>query len=198
MIFQMLGPRWSAIVLDTGFALFMFTVMWATFKMSYQRVVGKAVPRTWTTLALDIMCDIAFNLPGAIHRAERAQGGEGLFLKPEDNTLPTTRPPPPPPAVLGCFLALAVCAAVACSGARSRLVDAVPTAPPRQACTADATRCNGLVPELCIADESGSTVTRWWPMHPLDETGNAAPCALACAIQEGTASCVESHEEVPR
>lgn len=82
-------------------------------------------------------------------------------------------------------LLFAVFVVVACSGARSVLVDTDPTTPNRTACTRGAWRCNGLVPEHCDTDESGSGVTRWWPAHGLGADLASAPCALACVVDDG-------------
>ena len=72
---------------------------------------------------------------------------------------------------------------VACSGARSVLVDAVPTAPAREACVVGMWKCEGNAPYRCARDETNSTVTRWWSAHGLTSDGaSVAPCRVRCVV----------------
>lgn len=77
MIEHLLGAKLVSVLADVLFVLFCQAILWAMIKSSYQRVTGQPVPRKWYTLALDIMADLAINLPGALNRAQ-----PGLFWEP--------------------------------------------------------------------------------------------------------------------
>lgn len=77
MIIELLGPRWTSFLLDLGVALFLFSFVWGMVKASYQRVTGSPMPRKWYTLLLDVLADLAINVPGAINRVQ-----PGLFWEP--------------------------------------------------------------------------------------------------------------------
>jgi len=57
-----------------------YAMGWALVRASYERVVGKPMPRTRLVLFLDILADLAINIPGAVNRALRHQGADPLFL----------------------------------------------------------------------------------------------------------------------
>lgn len=83
-----------------------------------------------------------------------------------------------------CLAALLVI--VACSAARSTIVDVVPTTPSREACTVGAWKCESNTPFVCARDEAGSAVTRWWPAHGRTSDGTAnAPCRVRCVVDDG-------------
>ena len=90
-ISHLLTPRVLAILGIIGLALFAFSFAWAFFKVSYQKALGRAVPRFWLTNALDVAAEIGANLPGAINRALKLSGKPGLFLPtaPADGSPPT-------------------------------------------------------------------------------------------------------------
>jgi hypothetical protein len=79
MISSLLGPRGSAVLVDVFAYLMLFSFVWALVKVSFERAVGKPMPRTVVTLALDVIADLANNLPGALNRAS----GGGLFVSPK-------------------------------------------------------------------------------------------------------------------
>ena len=91
MLDAILTPRVLAVLGIIGLGLFAFSFAWAFFKVSYQKAVGKPVPRFWLTNACDVLAEIGANLPGAINRALKLAGKPGLFLPtaPADGSAPT-------------------------------------------------------------------------------------------------------------
>mgnify|MGYP000523520580 CR=1 FL=1 len=91
MLDTILTPRVLAVLGIIGLGLFAFSFAWAFFKVSYQKAVGKPVPRFWLTNACDVLAEIGANLPGAINRALKLAGKPGLFLPtaPADGSAPT-------------------------------------------------------------------------------------------------------------
>ncbi len=65
----------AACVLALGYAF-----AWAAIRASYERVVGRPMPRTRLVLVLDILADLAVNVPGAVNRLLRSTGRDPLFL----------------------------------------------------------------------------------------------------------------------
>ncbi len=82
-------------------------------------------------------------------------------------------------------LALLV-ALVGCVPVRRATLAVTPTVPPAAgaSCPAAVWRCNGLVPERCVATDGEA---RWFPTHPLGDDGRPAPCRR-CVV-EATAHC---------
>jgi len=74
MILEALGPRAASIVLDALGGGILFAVAWATVRVSYERAVGRPMPRNAATLALDFLAELANNLPGALNRAMQGAG----------------------------------------------------------------------------------------------------------------------------
>lgn len=91
MFDSILTPRVLAVLGIIGLALFAFSFAWAFFKVSYQKAIGRPVPRFWLTNTLDVAAEIGANLPGAINRALKLAGKPGLFLPtaPADGSPPT-------------------------------------------------------------------------------------------------------------
>lgn len=91
MLDAILTPRALTILGAVGLALFAFSFAWAFFKVSYQKAIGRPVPRFWLTNALDVAAEIGANLPGAINRALKLAGKPGIFLptQPADGSAPT-------------------------------------------------------------------------------------------------------------
>jgi hypothetical protein len=77
MIAQWLGPRGTSILLDVSMGLFFFAFLWGAVKGSYQRVTGHPMPRSTFTVLLDVLADLAVNIPGALNRLQ-----PGLFWEP--------------------------------------------------------------------------------------------------------------------
>ena len=62
--------------------------LWAMVKLSYQRALGKPMPRNALTATLDVLAELAVNVVGAVSRGLKLGTGESLF-KP---TVPLTGP----------------------------------------------------------------------------------------------------------
>lgn len=72
-----------------------FASAWAAVKSAYQRVTGKAMPRNAVTTTLDVLAELAMNIPGAVNRLVRARGGASIFAPPPSPSRDTVAPPPP-------------------------------------------------------------------------------------------------------
>lgn len=91
-----------AAMLGAGVAS-LYSVAWGSIRASIERTTGKPLPRTRLVIFLDVMADLAINLPSAVNRVLRANGGTPLFLpsspvaptKPADEPRPTMTPPAP-------------------------------------------------------------------------------------------------------
>lgn len=83
MILEYLGQRNVSTVLDVLAVLFGLSLLWAMVKASYQRVTGHAMPKNSLTVSLDVLADLANNLPGAANRILTATGGTSMFWKTE-------------------------------------------------------------------------------------------------------------------
>jgi hypothetical protein len=70
-----------------------FAAAWASIKAAVQKVTGRAMPRNALTTTLDVLAELAMNIPGAINRWVRAGGSPSLFAPPSRDTVA-----PPPPA----------------------------------------------------------------------------------------------------
>lgn len=53
--------------------------LWAMVKLSYQRALGKPMPRNALTATLDVLAELAVNVVGAVSRVLKLGTGEGLF-----------------------------------------------------------------------------------------------------------------------
>jgi hypothetical protein len=60
-------------------ALSAFAALWALVKLSYQRALGRPMPRNALTGTLDVLAELATNVVGAVSRALKLGTGEGLF-----------------------------------------------------------------------------------------------------------------------
>lgn len=94
-----------AAMLGAGVAS-LYSVAWGSIRASIERTTGKPLPRTRVVLVLDVLADLAINVPSAVNRVLRANGGTPLFLpsshgmiapttKPADEPRPTMTPPAP-------------------------------------------------------------------------------------------------------
>lgn len=81
MLLEMLGTKNVGALLDILAVLFGLSLFWAMVKASYQKVTGLPVPRNKFTLALDVLADLANNIPGAANRIARETGKETAFWK---------------------------------------------------------------------------------------------------------------------
>lgn len=79
MIVDLIGQNAANWLL--GVALFgaMFSSLWASIKVSYERIKQKPFPQNNFTLVLDIATDLLPNLPGLIHQVAKSQGSR-LFM----------------------------------------------------------------------------------------------------------------------
>jgi hypothetical protein len=91
MLEALLPPRALAVIGIVCLVLVAFAVAWAFFKVSYQKALGRPVPRFWLTNFFDVVAEIGNNLPGALNRALKLAGKPGLFLPtaPADGSPPT-------------------------------------------------------------------------------------------------------------
>jgi hypothetical protein len=71
--------------------LAVYAVAWAVIKASIVRVIGKDLPRNALTITLDVLAELANNIPGAVNRAK----GGGMFDAPATPARDTVAPPPP-------------------------------------------------------------------------------------------------------
>ena len=77
--------------------------------------------------------------------------------------------------------ALILCLALGCGPARNALLAVTPTVPPPagSACPAVPWRCEGNVPEHCVAADG---VARWFPVTPLADDNRPARCRV-CVVE---------------
>lgn len=59
-----------------------FAAAWASIKAAVQKVTGRAMPRNALTTTLDVLAELAMNIPGAINRWVRAGGSPSIFAPP--------------------------------------------------------------------------------------------------------------------
>jgi len=187
---------WTHAVAALGVLALGYALAWAAIRASYERVVGRPMPRTRLVLVLDILADLAVNVPGALNRLLRSTGRDPLFLP----APPAPRPPAAPSApsgqsgraTVGALVVLAavgLVASVACRPVREAVLD---TQSPRVACAADAQRCHDGAPEVC------SAAGRWWPALPPRDDGTRRRCADVCEVSaDGEAHCASSQVVIP-
>ena len=186
-LIRWLSADWTHAVTAAGLLALGYALAWAAIRASYERVVGRPMPRTRLVLALDILADLAVNVPGALNRLLRSTGRDPLFLP----APPAPRPPAAPSgrsgeagrATVGALVVLAavgLVASVACRPVREAVLD---TQSPRVACVGGSQRCAAGAPEVC------SAAGRWWPAMPPRDDGSPRQCAGACVVSEGVAHC---------
>lgn len=202
-ITRWLFSDWTHAVAALGVLALGYALAWAAIRASYERVVGRPMPRTRLVLALDILADLAVNVPGALNRLLRSTGRDPLFLP----APPAPRPPAAPsgrsgeagrasPAALALaafvgllglvFVGLAL---QGCPRVREAVLD---TQSPRVACAADTQRCHAGAPEVC------SRAGRWWPAMPPQDDGTRRRCADVCEVSPaGIAHCASSQVVTP-
>ncbi len=195
-LIRWLSADWTHAVTAAGLLALGYALAWAAIRASYERVVGRPMPRTRLVLVLDILADLAVNVPGALNRLLRSTGRDPLFLP----APPAPRPPAAPSArsgqsgraTVGALVVLAsvgLVASVACRPVREAVLD---TQSSRVACAADAQRCNAGAPEVC--SRSG----RWWPAMPPQDDGTPRRCADVCEVSPaGIAHCASSQVVTP-
>lgn len=195
-LIRWLSADWTHAVTAAGLLALGYALAWAAIRASYERVVGKPMPRTRLVLALDVLADLAVNVPGAVNRLLRSTGRDPLFLP----APPAPRPPAAPSgrsgeagrATVATLALLALVGALglaACPRAREAVLD---TQSPRVACAADTQRCHDGAPEVC------SRAGRWWPAMPPQDDGTRRRCADVCEVSAaGIAHCASSQVVTP-
>jgi hypothetical protein len=184
-LIRWLSADWTHAVTAAGLLALGYALAWAAIRASYERVVGKPMPRTRLVLVLDVLADLAVNVPGAVNRLLRSTGRDPLFLPapPPRASAPSGRSGQSGRADVGALVVLAAVGLVgvtACPRAREAVLD---TQSPRVACAPTSQRCHDGAPEVC------SATGRWWPAMPPQDDGTPRRCAVACEVVEGVARC---------
>ncbi len=184
-LIRWLSADWTHAVTAAGLLALGYALAWAAIRASYERVVGKPMPRTRFVLVLDVLADLAVNVPGAVNRLLRSTGRDPLFLPapPPRAGAPSGRSGEAGRATVATLVLLALVGALglaACPRAREAVLD---TQSPRVACAADTQRCHDGAPEVC------SATGRWWPAMPPQDDGTPRRCADSCIVTEGVAHC---------
>lgn len=166
-ITRWLSADWTHAVTAAGLLALGYALAWAAIRASYERVVGKPMPRTRLVLALDVLADLAVNVPGAVNRLLRSTGRDPLFLPapPPRASAPSGRSGEAGRATVATLALLALLALASIVGVA---LQGCPRLPPVSGCDPGAHRCAADRPEVCSA-------TRRW--HPVGD--------LACAAVGG-------------
>ena len=152
------------------------------------------MPRTRLVLALDVLADLAVNVPGAVNRLLRSTGRDPLFLPapPRAPAAPSGRSGEAGRATVGALVVLAavgLVASVACRPVREAAID---TQSQRVGCAPTSQRCHNGAPEVC------SAAGRWWPSMPPRDDGSPRVCADVCEVSPaGIAHCASSQVVTP-
>jgi hypothetical protein len=184
-LIRWLSADWTHAVTAAGLLALGYALAWAAIRASYERVVGKPMPRTRFVLVLDVLADLAVNVPGAVNRLLRSTGATRCFC-PRRRRAPAPRlgapgsRDGPPSAALVLLAAVGLVGVTACPRAREAVLD---TQSPRVACAPTSQRCHDGAPEVC------SATGRWWPAMPPQDDGTPRRCAVACEVVEGVARC---------
>jgi len=88
-LIRWLSADWTHAVTAAGLLALGYALAWAAIRASYERVVGKPMPRTRFVLVLDVLADLAVNVPGAVNRLLRSTGRDPLFLPAPSAPRPT-------------------------------------------------------------------------------------------------------------
>jgi len=187
-LIRWLSADWTHAVTAAGLLALGYALAWAAIRASYERVVGKPMPRTRFVLVLDVLADLAVNVPGAVNRLLRSTGRDPLFLPapsaPRPPAAPSGRSGQSGRADVGALVVLAavgLVASVACRPVREAIID---TQSPRVACVGGSHRCAAGAPEVC------SAAGRWWPAMPPRDDGSPRVCAGVCVVSDaGIAHC---------
>jgi hypothetical protein len=149
-LFRWLSADWTHAVSAACVAAVGYALAWAAIRASYERVVGKPMPRTRLVLVLDILADLAVNVPGAVNRLLRSTGRDPLFLPAPP---PRASAPPAPSgqsgrATVATLVLLALVGALGLAACPRVTRDpAVPAPPP--GCVAGETVCHEGTPWRC-------------------------------------------------
>lgn len=151
-ITRWLFSDWTHAVAALGVLALGYALAWAAIRASYERVVGRPMPRTRLVLVLDILADLAVNVPGALNRLLRSTGRDPLFLP----APPAPRPPAAPSgrsgqsgrATVGALVVLAALGLVAVTACPRVTRDPTVPAPPA-GCVQGETICHEGAPWRC-------------------------------------------------
>lgn len=156
-----------------------FAAAWASVKAAVQKVTGRAMPRNALTTTLDVLAELAMNIPGAINRWVRAGGSPSLFAPPSRDTVVPPPPSDPQRGAVRVGALLAICGGVLLA----TLAGAVLTGCPRpRDCTPASQRCEGDTPVIC--DGEG----RSWRASG-DPIVTCAQVGGVCLVRDGRAFC---------
>lgn len=108
MDIEWITSDWTHAAMVGALVASLYSVAWGMLRASIERQTGKPLPRTRLVIALDVLADLAINLPSAANRILRASGSTPLFLPsskgsaammvtpPDDEgSRPTVTPPAP-------------------------------------------------------------------------------------------------------
>lgn len=151
-LIRWLSADWTHAVTAAGLLALGYALAWAAIRASYERVVGKPMPRTRFVLVLDVLADLAVNVPGAVNRLLRSTGRDPLFLP----APPAPRPPAAPSgrsgqsgrADVGALVVLAAVGLVGVTACPRVTRDPTVPAPPA-GCVAGETICHEGAPWRC-------------------------------------------------
>ena len=143
---------WTHAVAALGVLALGYALAWAAIRASYERVVGRPMPRTRLVLVLDILADLAVNVPGALNRLLRSTGRDPLFLPappaPRLPAAPSGRSGEAGRATVGALVVLAAAGLVAVAACPRVTRD--PTVPtPPAGCVQGETVCHEGAPWRC-------------------------------------------------
>ena len=143
---------WTHAVAALGVLALGYALAWAAIRASYERVVGRPMPRTRLVMVLDILADLAVNVPGALNRLLRSTGRDPLFLPappaPSPPAAPSGRSGEAGRATVGALVLLAAVGLVGVTACPRVTRDPTVPAPPA-GCVAGETICHEGAPWRC-------------------------------------------------
>lgn len=169
-----------------------FAAAWASVKAAVQKVTGRAMPRNALTTTLDVLAELAMNIPGAINRWVRAGGSPSLFAPPSRDT---EVPPPSDPqrGAVRVGALLAICGGVLLATLAGAVLTGCPKVirepslpPPPDGCVAGSTLCHEGAPWRCGPDGHWSQADRRCDRLSGADGGTAVLCcATPSALRPG-------------
>lgn len=150
-----------------------FAATWASVKTAVQKVTGRAMPRNALTTTLDVLAELAMNIPGAINRWVRAGGSPSLFAPPSRDTVVPPPPSDPQRGAVRVGALLVICGGVLLATLAGAVLTGCPSPrlPAVEGCTVGATRCRADRPQVC------SSTGRWHDVGDLACAASGAVCA---------------------
>lgn len=149
-LIRWLSADWTHAVTAAGLLALGYALAWAAIRASYERVVGKPMPRTRFVLVLDVLADLAVNVPGAVNRLLRSTGRDPLFLPapPPRAGAPSGRSGQSGRADVGALVVLAAVGLVGVTACPRVVRDPTVPAPPA-GCVQGETICHEGAPWRC-------------------------------------------------